>query len=202
MVLHLVLFMFPSVVGRPEMLCIMADMDQKDSTLRATLAVACVRLVFLMTLHPALCAFTLLSAVLVVLLVMLGIMVGMDQKDKLLLAVACAQLVFLVTLHLALCSFPVFRPVMLDIMASMDLKDSFMRDFPWRFHRCSSWTRLSCPLCATTYALVQLLAVERVGLWEMTSGLSPYSALRLVQQRIHAVRQSTRLSGRISHIST
>ena len=30
-------------------------------------------------------------------------------------------------LHLAPCSFPVFRPVMLDIMASMDLKDSFMR---------------------------------------------------------------------------
>ena len=26
---------------------------------------------------------------------------------------------------------------------------------PWRVHRCSSWTRLSCPLCATTYALVQ-----------------------------------------------
>ena len=37
--------MFPSVVVRPEMLCIMADMDQKDSTLRATLAVACVSLV-------------------------------------------------------------------------------------------------------------------------------------------------------------
>ena len=27
--------------------------------------------------------------------------------------------------------------------------------FTWRFRRCSSWTRLSCPLCATTYALVQ-----------------------------------------------
>ena len=38
-----------------------------------------------------------------------------------------------------------------------------------------------------------------VFLWEMTSGLSPYSALSLVRQRIHAVRQSTRLSGRISH---
>ena len=65
------------------------------------------------------------------------------------LCVRLRRLVFLV-IHLALCSFPVFRPVMLDIMASMDLKDSFMRDFPWRFHRCSSWTRLSCPLCATT----------------------------------------------------
>ena len=30
-------------------------------------------------------------------------------------------------------------------------------------------------------------------------GLSPYSALSLVRQRIHAVRQFTRLSGRISH---
>ena len=27
--------------------------------------------------------------------------------------------------------------------------------FTWRFRRCRSWTRLSCPLCATTYALVQ-----------------------------------------------
>ena len=31
--------------------------------------------------------------------------------------------------------------------------------------------------------------------------LSPYSALSLVQQRIHAVRQSTRLSGRILDLS-
>ena len=38
-----------------------------------------------------------------------------------------------------------------------------------------------------------------VFLWEMTSGLSPYSALSLVRQRIHALRQSTRLSGRFSH---
>ena len=42
----------------------------------------------------------------------------------------------------------------------------------------------------------------RVGVWEMTSGLSPYSPLRLVRQLLHAVRQSARLSGRISHIST
>ena len=114
--------MFPSVVGRPVMLCIMADMDQKDSTLRATLAVACVSLVSSMTLRTALCSFTLSSAVLVVLLVMLGIMVGMDQKDKLFLAVACAQVVLPVTLP-ALCSFPVFRPVMFGIMAGMDQKN-------------------------------------------------------------------------------
>ena len=30
--------------------------------------------------------------------------------------------------------------------------------------------------------------------WEMTSGLSPFSSLSLVRQRIHALRQSTRLS--------
>ena len=71
------------------------------------------------------------------------------------LCVRLRRLVFLVTIHLALCSFPVFWPVMLDIMASMDLRDSFMRDFPW-----SSWTRLSCPLCATTHAPVQLLTAE------------------------------------------
>ena len=36
-------------------------------------------------------------------------------------------LVFLVTTHLALFSFVVLRPLMLDIMAGMDQKDSFMR---------------------------------------------------------------------------
>ena len=34
------------------------------------------------------------------------------------------------------------------------------------------------------------------GVWEMTSGLSPYSVLILVRQRIHVGRQSARLSGR------
>ena len=42
---------------------------------------------------------------------------------------------------------------------------------------------------------------SRVFLWEMTSGLSPYSALSLVRQRLRAVRQSTWLSERISHFS-
>ena len=41
---------------------------------------------------------------------------------------------------------------MFCIMAGMDQKNTFRRII----HRCSSWTRLSCPLCATTYALVQL----------------------------------------------
>ena len=36
-----------------------------------------------------------------------------------------------------------------------------------------------------------------VVLWEMTSGLSPYSALSLVRHRIHALRQSMRLSGSV-----
>ena len=85
---------------------------------------------------------------------MLGIMVGMDQKDKLLLAVACAQVVLLVVYT--------SRCVPSLSSASMGLKDSFMRDFPWRFHRCSSWARLSCPLCATTIALVQLLITVEV----------------------------------------
>ena len=44
------------------------------------------------------------------------------------------------------------RSVMFCIMAGMEQKNTFRRIF----HRCSSWTRLSCPLCATTYALVQL----------------------------------------------
>ena len=33
--------MFPSGVARPRMLCIMADMDQKDSTLRALVVNHC-----------------------------------------------------------------------------------------------------------------------------------------------------------------
>ena len=36
-------------------------------------------------------------------------------------------LVFLVTMHLALFSFVFLRPLMLDITADMDQKDSFMR---------------------------------------------------------------------------
>ena len=40
-------FMFPSVVARPRMLCIMAGMDQKDSIFVVVMAVACAWLVFL-----------------------------------------------------------------------------------------------------------------------------------------------------------
>ena len=119
------------------------------------------------------------------------------------LCVRLRRLVFLVSIHLALCSFPVFRPVMLDIMASMDLKDSFMRDFTWRFHRCSSWKRLSCPLCATTHALVQLLTVEVpqvqliikvIYIPVATKSLIPM--VQTVQQtmRFHDCSSSTRIS--------
>ena len=38
-------------------------------------------------------------------------------------------LVFLVTTHLALYSFVILRPLMLDIMAGMDQKDSFFARF-------------------------------------------------------------------------
>ena len=43
--------MFPSGVAKPRMLGILAGMDQKDS-----LAVACTRLVLLVTMHVALCS--------------------------------------------------------------------------------------------------------------------------------------------------
>ena len=120
------------------------------------------------------------------------------------LCVRRRRLVFLVTIHLALCSFPVFRPVMLDIMASMDLKDSFMRDFPWRFHRYSSWTRLSCPLCATTHALVQLLTVELPQVQLIIKVIYiPFAAQSLVPM-VQTVQQTMRFhdcssSTRISH---
>ena len=91
--------MFPYVVVRPEMLCIMADMDQKDSTLCANLAVACVSLVLLVTLHPALCSFTLSSGS--------GCFASWPGRLRrtVMQLVSCLGLVLLVSLHLALCSF-------------------------------------------------------------------------------------------------
>ena len=76
-------------------------------------------------------------------------------------------------------------------------KDSFMRGFWWRFHRCSSWTRLSCPLCATTLAPVQLLTVEvpQVQLIEVI--LIPVAAQSLVPMAL-AVQQTMRFYGRSS----
>ena len=90
--------MFPSVVVRPEMLCIMADMDQKDSTLRATLAVACVSLVLLVTLHTALCSLTLSSGS--------GCSASWPGRLRrtVMQLVSCLGLVLLETLHHALCS--------------------------------------------------------------------------------------------------
>ena len=90
--------MFPSVVVRPEMLCIMADMDQKDSTLRATLSVAFVSLVLLVALHTTLCSFTLSSGS--------GCSASWPRRLRrtVMQLVSCLGLVLLVTLHLALCS--------------------------------------------------------------------------------------------------
>ena len=59
-------------------------------------------------------------------------------------------------LHLALCSFPVFRSVMLDIMAGMDLKDSLCETFRGDSTGASLERVVVHPLCAATYALVQL----------------------------------------------
>ena len=46
---------------------------------------------------------------------------------------------------------------------------------------------------ASTRLLVEFHFISRGGLWEMTSGLSPYSVLSLVRQRTHALRQSPEL---------
>ena len=92
---------------------------------------------------------------------MLGIMAGVDQTDILALVDTGSCMVkagFTTgydTPH-ACSLWAVGRSVMFGIMAGMDQKNTFRRIC----HRCSSWTRLSCPLCATTYALVQLLTVE------------------------------------------
>ena len=102
--------------------------------------------------------------------------------------------------RLALCSFPVFRPVMLDIMASMDLKDSFMRDFTWRFHRCTSWKRLSCPLCATTHALLTVelpqvqLIIKVIYITFAAQSLVPMVLSVQQTMRFHDCSSSTRIS--------
>ena len=101
--------MFPSVVVRPEMPCIMAGMDLKDSL------VACTRLVLLVTMHFALSSLPWFAGPLCKALWPLW--------TKRTVAVSFTMLVLLVTMHLALCSL-VCRPVMLDIMAVMDQKDS------------------------------------------------------------------------------
>ena len=59
------------------------------------------------------------------------------------------------TMSLALCSSCVSQAQDARHHGRHGPQDSYVE-----VHRCSSWTRLSCPLCATTYALVQLLTVE------------------------------------------
>ena len=46
---------------------------------------------------------------------------------------------------------------------------------------------------ASVYGACCKLSYSPRGFWEMTSCLSAYSALSLVRQRIHALRQSTEL---------
>ena len=55
---------------------------------------------------------------------------------------------------------------------------------------------------ASVYGACCKLSYFPRGFWEMTSCLSPYSALSLVRQRIHALRQSTELvvSSHIFHV--
>ena len=69
------------------------------------------------------------------------------------------------------------------------------RDF-LRIQRCA-WFNYGYMHCVSLRSLLKTLThfLSAGGLREMTSGLSPYSALSLVRQRIHALRQSTRLSG-------
>ena len=72
------------------------------------------------------------------------------------------------------------RPKMLDIMAGMEQKNSYVLLF---FAPCTVFPSLSSgPRCSASWPV-----------WtrRISSGLSPYSALCLVRQRIHAVRQFT-----------
>ena len=115
------------------------------------------------------------------------------------LSVACAWLGFVGddSIHAV---FPVVvcRPVMLGIMAVFTL---FLVVFLWEMTSgLSPYSALSLfdsgyMRCVSLRGFLEACFF----FWEMTSGLFPYSALSLVRQRIHAVRQSTRLSERISH---
>ena len=71
------------------------------------------------------------------------------------------------------------------------------RDF-LRIQRCA-WFNYGYMHCVSLRSLLKTLThfLSAGGLREMTSGLSPYSSLSLVRQRIHALRQSTRLSGSV-----
>ena len=76
------------------------------------------------------------------------------------------------------------------------LGDLFRNSFPYAT---APWFDIGYMRCVSLRGFLEEFLALRVFLWEMTSGLSPYSALSLVRQRIHAVRQSTSLYGRISH---
>ena len=157
----------PSVVVRPEMLGIMASMNQKDNT---TLVDYLGSLVLLVTMHLALC-FLLVSP-------SPGCSASWPVWTTRIIAVACTRLVFMVNMLLALCSLPwsagpgcssswplwtrrtvasrstCFRIqrnawtscYMLCVSLRMRLgriSHIFsMKVDPRRLHRCTSWTRL------------------------------------------------------------
>ena len=85
----------PSVVVRPEMLGIMASMNQKDNT---TLVDYLGLLVLLVTMHLALC-FLLVSP-------SPGCSASWPVWTRRIIAVACTRLVFMVNMLLAFCSLP------------------------------------------------------------------------------------------------
>ena len=124
---------------------------------RFFLTVACARLV-LLVLYTSQCVFSLVCRPM-----MLGITAGMDQTDIPALVDTGSFLVKagfstgFDTPH-ACSLWAVGRSVMFGIMTGMVQKNMFCRIC----HRCSSWTRLSCPSCATTSALVQLFITVEV----------------------------------------
>ena len=84
---------------------------------------------------------------------------------------------------------------MLDIMAGMDQKDSFLRGFWWRFHRCSSWMRLSCPFSATTLAPVPAVhSGGAAGAAHHRVIYIPFVTQSLVPM-VHTVQQTMRFHG-------
>ena len=117
---------------------------------RFFLTVACARLV-LLVLYTSRCVFSLVCRPM-----MLGIKAGMDQTDILALVDtgSCMVKAGFTSGYDTSCVFPWGCRQVCDV-----------RHHGWYgpeehvcriCHRCSSWMRLSCPLCAMTYGLVQL----------------------------------------------
>ena len=177
---------FPSASGRLVMLCIMAGMDQKcffkfvDNPGSGMCRVG-------FTGYDAPCVMFPSG---VAMPKMLHILACMDQKDRCsgiyMAGIACDYA------PRAVFSSLVHKPLMLGVMADMNPRDSCPRHTGnWIFWEMTSTTVDTCT--ASVYG-----ACEEAHIFP---GLSPCSALSLVRQRRHAVRQSTRLPGRISGLS-